>query len=111
MIAIAERSIPLYTPCSESIIRLMQVRGASAPARVVSIVNADRQVAALNPPEGHGVFPQFCPHSTLVATPETPMTGATPNPPGILSGYYGRPLHALPRGGVETMFRSEPFPR
>ena len=33
-------------------------------------------------------------YSTVVATPETPMTGATPNPPGIPSGL---PREAPPR--------------
>ena len=57
-----------------------------------------------------GIFCDSAHIRPVVATPETPMTGATPNPPGISSGLQREAPPRMSRRGYRTMFRSESFP-
>lgn len=45
-----------------------------------------------------------------VATPERSITGATSNPPGILSGLQKEASPCMSRRGYGTKFWSESFP-
>lgn len=49
----------------------------------IAILTADRQVASSNPPDDKGNSCDSAQIRSVVATPETPTTGANSNPPGI----------------------------
>ena len=57
-----------------------------------------------------GIFCDSAHIRPVVATAETPMAGATPNPPGISSGLQREAPPRMSRRGYGTMFRSESFP-
>ena len=62
------------------------------------------------PPMTRGIFCDSAHIRPVVATPETPMTGATPNPPGISSGPQKEAPPRMSRRGCRTILRSESFP-
>ena len=61
------------------------------------------------PPMTRGIYCDPA-HIQPVATHETPMTGATPNPPEDSSGLQREAPPRMSRMGYRTMFRSESFP-
>ena len=74
---------------------------------------ADQLLVARLPvqvPQRHGVFLQFRPHLTVVATPETLIIGAIANPPEIWSDLSREASLRIAQRGYRAMFRSESFP-
>ena len=75
------------------------------------MIVADHQVAGSNPPTDKGIFCGSAHIRPVVATPETPTTGATQNPPWNFEWFTkGGPSTHCHEGGIGNMFRSESFP-
>ena len=72
--------------------------------------NPKRYFAGSNPPMTRGLLCDSAHIRPVVATPETPTTGATSNPPGFSSDYKGRPLHACPEEGIGPNLGVSHFP-